>query len=134
MAQNLKIFIVEDDSMCVMLLEIYLNISGYKNIGHASTGEEAVIKVKEMTPDVIFMDIMLAGDTNGIEAAKQIKMNFPDAAIIYTSAYNDPETVLKAGETNPLAFIDKPYRQEDIHTAMLAAEKYLIDNGSPKNQ
>ncbi len=117
-----KIFIVEDDSTCARLLEIYLTESEYEVIGKFSTGEEAVTKAEEIMPDVIFMDIMLAGMINGIEAATRIIMNDPSVIIIFTSAYDDSEVVSKANKINPLAFINKPYGLEDIQTVMQMAE------------
>ncbi len=122
MIPKLKIFIVEDDPSCAKLLKIFLTCLKYEVPGYASTGEKAILTTKEIKPDIIFMDIMLAGEINGIEAARQIKKNNPNVIIIFASAYDELETVSKAMEISPLAFIDKPYGLEDIQIVMQMVE------------
>ena len=68
---------------------------GYKVVGVANTGQEAIDISLEKNPDVILMDIMLKGEMDGIEAAEKIR-NFQDNHIIYTTAYSDAELLERA--------------------------------------
>lgn len=122
MPVKFKILVVEDDAMCAKLIQIYLESSGYAVSERLTTGEGAIKTVEKIKPDVIFMDIMLAGKIDGIEASKEIKRKCPDVMIIFASAYDDVDTVSSAMQLCPLAFIDKPYGYEDIQAAMQMAE------------
>ena len=64
-----KILIVEDEAVTGMDIRRSLTEMGYSVCGIAMTGEQAVRKAGEMHPDLILMDIMLAGKMNGVEAA-----------------------------------------------------------------
>jgi len=121
MTTKYKIIIVEDDTMCAKLIQIYLESLGYAVHYRATTGECAIKAAKEIKPEIIFMDIMLAGRIDGIEAAREIKKNDPGVIIIFASAYDDIDTVSKAMEICPLAFIDKPYGIEEIQAVMRMA-------------
>ena len=60
---------------------------GYEIVGVVSTGEEAVQKAEEMKPDLALMDIVLAGEIDGIEAAKQMRAVW-NVPVIYLTAYS----------------------------------------------
>lgn len=108
-----KILIVEDEASCAMLLTDFLNLSGYEVCGVVSTGLGAVRAAAEAKPDVIFMDIRLADEVDGIEAASRIMMVSEKVSIIFMSAYSDPDIVAKAKKLNPAAYIFKPFELEE---------------------
>jgi DNA-binding NarL/FixJ family response regulator len=71
----------------------------FKVVGEASDGEEAVKLAKELSPDVILMDISMPR-LNGIDATRQIKSFQPSVAILILTAYDDEQyifSVLSAG-------------------------------------
>jgi len=72
MGSGKKVLIVEDESLTAMALAAYLRNEGYDVLGLSATGEEAVRKSREDAPEIIFMDIRLAGEMDGIEAAEII--------------------------------------------------------------
>ena len=65
---NSKVLIVEDESIGAMNFEQTLSSFGYKVVGIASTGKDAIKKVLEFKPDLVLMDIVLKGEIDGIEA------------------------------------------------------------------
>ena len=87
-----KILVVEDESIVSLEIQSRLEELGYEVAGAVYSGEDAVSTSKEISPDLILMDINLRGDIDGIEAANQIKgaLNIP---IIYMTAYADEETI-----------------------------------------
>ncbi len=109
-----KILIVEDEASCAMLLADYLSISGYEVCRVVSTGRGAIKAAGEETPDIIFMDIRLADEIDGIEAASKIMRIAEKVSIIFMSAYSDPEIVTKAKKLNPAEYIFKPFKLEEI--------------------
>jgi CheY-like chemotaxis protein len=109
----IKILLVEDEFLIARLLQRNLKLLGYEMVELVSSGEEALERVKEEKPDVIVMDIRLAGELNGIEAAKEIRQ-FCATPIIFLSGYSDRETIARANQVEPLAFLIKPISPDDI--------------------
>jgi len=94
-----KILIVEDESIEAMDIKRALESFGYDVPHIASGGKEAVEIALATKPDLILMDIILNGNTNGIDAASRIKeTNIP---VIYLTAHSEESTVTKALNTEP---------------------------------
>ena len=119
-----RILVVEDDMIIAANLSMQLTQLGYEVTGIETRGEEAVAHAKVNTPDIILMDIQLKGTLSGIETAALIKKHFP-IPIIYITANADEGTFNKAKETNPFAFISKPFNKIDLErTIALAMQHY----------
>ncbi len=103
-----KVLIVEDESLIAMALAAYLRREGYAVLGLSATGEEAVEKSREEHPDIIFMDIRLAGEMDGIQAAEIISRE-RNVFIIFMTGHStqDPVERVAAGAgclTKPIDF------------------------------
>ncbi|MCB0729464.1 MAG: PAS domain S-box protein [Ignavibacteriae bacterium] len=128
-----KILVVEDESIVSLEIQSRLEELGYEVAGAVYSGEDAVSTSKEISPDLILMDINLRGDIDGIEAANQIKgaLNIP---IIYMTAYADEETIQRAKVSEPYAYIIKPIEVRELLTSIEIAlfksqmEKKLIES------
>lgn len=117
---KLKILIVEDEPIIAADLRNQLVKLGFDVIDILDSGEEAIIKVKSVTPDVILMDIQLEGDLDGIDTAHEIK-KLGDIPIIYLTSNTDNRTFARAKFTQPAAYLSKPFRTADIvHSIDLA--------------
>lgn len=108
-----KILIVEDDALIAMDLRMVLEQSGFHVCGPLATGEAAVQSAASDRPDIVLMDIHLAGEMNGIEAARRIQSN-GRPCLIFLSGYLNPDVVAEAGELKPFAFLGKPIAEEDL--------------------
>ena len=73
---NLKILIVEDEFFVALDVEEQARSLGHTVVGTAITADEAVRMAGERRPDVILMDIRLAGATDGIAAALAIRSQY----------------------------------------------------------
>jgi DNA-binding LytR/AlgR family response regulator len=119
-----RILIVEDDMIIAANLSMQLTQLGYEVTGIESRGEEAVIHAKVNTPDIILMDIQLRGVLNGIETVRKIQQDI-QIPIIYLTANSDEQTFNKARDTNPYAFISKPFNKLDLErTIALAVQRH----------
>lgn len=103
-----KVLIVEDEAIAALALEKILRKLGYLVCAKVPTGEEALTAAEGLEPDVIIMDIRLAGKLDGIDASLRIRENRNDVAVIFVSAFSDEPTRERAKAANPLAFISKP--------------------------
>jgi len=102
-----RILIVEDEIVSAMALEKMLNGIGYDVIGTVTTGEEAIERARRDSPDIVAMDIRLAGKMDGIDAASRI-MEETGAGIVFMTGYDDERTKTRALALKPLGFMSKP--------------------------
>ncbi|MFP4562357.1 MAG: EAL domain-containing protein [Spirochaetia bacterium] len=122
-----RILVVEDEKIIAIDLQRRLEKLGYLVVGLCTTGSEAIDITLEEVPDLILMDIMLAGEVDGIEAAKVIKdrVGIP---VIFLTAYADEQTLDRAKEAEPFGYILKPFKERELHTSIdIALYKYRVD-------
>ncbi len=117
-----RIYIVEDEALIALELEDRLKQLGYDVCGSARRGETAQKEIPETEPDLVLMDIQLAGEMNGIEVAGAVR-DRSDAAVIYLSAYSDDALVERAVGTDPYGYLLKPFNERELHTTIQAALK-----------
>ncbi|MHA1256741.1 MAG: response regulator, partial [Promethearchaeota archaeon] len=111
MAQ-IRVMIVEDELITAEAIAILLKKLNYNPIVIVPSGEEAISKIKTLNLDLILMDIILAGDLDGIETAKIINVNY-SIPIIFITAYGDKNTLSRAILSEPFGYIVKPITSED---------------------
>lgn len=112
------IFVVEDEALIAMELQDQLESLGYRVCGHAARGEIALEKIRELQPDLILMDINLAGAMTGIDTAEQLGRGL---AVIFLSAYSDPALVSRAVSTGPFGYLIKPFNPRELHATIEVA-------------
>lgn len=114
---KLRILVVEDESIVAMDIQHRLRKLGYAVVRVAPSGEEALAAARELTPDLVLMDIMLDGRMDGIETAAAIRET-QDVPIIYLTAYADEKTLARAKITEPFGYIIKPFEDREIHSSI----------------
>jgi PAS domain S-box-containing protein len=125
---DVNILIVEDEAVTSMDIRKSLLELGYSVSAIATTGELAVKKAGELHPDLILMDIMLAGKMNGIEAAEEIKKQYR-IPVVYLTAYSDDNFLAKAKLTEPFGYILKPFRELELKTTIeMALYKFAMEH------
>ncbi|MFA4877070.1 MAG: response regulator [Methanoregula sp.] len=112
-----RILIVEDERIVAEDIKTTLLSFGFDVAEIVTRGETAVERERILKPDLILMDIHLAGTMNGIEAAGQIHLH-SDVPIIYLTAYADDQLLQSAKVTRPYGYILKPYSERELHCAI----------------
>ncbi|MBF0474755.1 MAG: response regulator [Deltaproteobacteria bacterium] len=112
-----KIMIVEDEAVSASLLKHTVERYEYIVCCVANSGEEALEMVEMYQPDLILMDIVLAGEIDGIDAAKQIRSKF-NIPIVFTTGYDDQARLDRAKLLTPVSYILKPYNDRQIRVAI----------------
>jgi DNA-binding NarL/FixJ family response regulator len=115
--KQLTFLIVEDEALIAMNLKTGLLRAGHRVCGVAGKAEQAVEMARREHPDVILMDIRLLGETDGIEAARQIA-TFSSAPVIFTTGYSNPALKERAMALKPAAYLVKPVDVRQIHTVL----------------
>lgn len=121
------ILIVEDDVSVSHLIAAMLKALGHEVTGIAVSAEGAYNLIEKKAPDLILMDIMIKGDTDGIDAAAYIKKKY-DIPFIYLTALSDDKSVQRAKETEPMNYLLKPFDLKDLKTSIeMALYKHDAD-------
>ncbi len=116
MADAMRILIADDETVIRMGLRTMLEEHGYKVVGEASDGEQAVTLSGKTNPDLIFMDIKMPG-LDGIAAASTIMTRAPRPIILLT-AWSERDLVQRAQEAGVLAYLVKPVREAELIPAI----------------
>jgi DNA-binding NtrC family response regulator len=115
--KKLKVMIVEDESIIAFDMRNMMIDLGFEVCAMAVSGEEAVKKAGMFCPDIVLMDILLAGEMNGIEAAGSIKEQY-DIPSLYVTANTDMLNMIKECKSELFGFIIKPARPDDLLLAI----------------
>ena len=122
-----SILVVEDDAIIGRHIQTSLQRMEYVVVGVLLTGEEAVEQAILLKPDLILMDISLAGDMDGVDAASQIRCQL-DIPIIYLTAYADQQTLQRAKITDPFGYLLKPFDERLLRiTVEMALYKHKLE-------
>lgn len=117
-----KVMVVEDESIVAMELSSYVEELGYEMVGRASNADDAYALALRTSPHIILMDVHLKGEEDGISLSKRLQLE-RETAIIYITAFNDDESLERAIETNPAAYLTKPFNRKELAAALKIALK-----------
>jgi len=107
--RDLKVLIVEDESIVAMEIESYLKSLGCKVVDVVSDSQDAIVSFKKYDIDAVMMDIFINGDMDGIETALRIKEIKKDVMILFLTANSDDYNIQRAVEADPLVYLSKPF-------------------------
>ena len=117
---NTRILIVEDEAITVSALKRELASLGYEVAGTSSTADEALSSVELHKPDLVLMDITLAGAVNGIVAAVAIRGNF-HVPVVFLTAHADDRTMGRAMGAGAFGYVLKPFSGAGLKAAIETA-------------
>lgn len=112
-----RVLIVDDAAFMRMMIKDILSKNGYEVAGEAENGLKAVEKYKELTPDLVLMDITMP-EMNGIEAVKNIKAIDSSAKIVMCSAMGQQAMVIESIQAGARDFIVKPFQADRVLEAV----------------
>lgn len=115
--QKIKIGIVEDeviiaDRICTTLIKL-----GYDVTNPAVSYNRALNMIEDEKPDLLLLDIELAGQKDGIELAEYVRGHNP-VPFIFLTANSDRETIARAAKVQPYAYLVKPFTPEELFAAI----------------
>jgi DNA-binding NarL/FixJ family response regulator len=116
----IKILIADDHPVVREGLFSMLNREvDFDVVGEAKDGMEAVNKTKELSPDIVLMDLRMP-DMDGVEAMRKIKSAMPDVKFIILTTYSDDEYIFSGIEAGARAYLLKDAPREDLFKAIRA--------------
>ena len=117
---DLSVLIVEDEVLIAEELKDRLARLGFSAIAAVDTAEEGIAIAVRQRPDLVLMDIRLKGQTDGIQAAQEIRRQV-DLPIVYVTAYSDAVTIERAKGSEYDGFILKPFQRRELQSTIEVA-------------
>jgi AmiR/NasT family two-component response regulator len=117
--KDIRVLVVEDDSLVSEMIQGLLERMWYIVAGRAVNGLQAIEMTQSTRPDVVLMDIKLP-DMDGIEAARRIYESCPTPVVVLT-AYDTPELVERASAAGVGAYLLKPPDAHEMDRAIAIA-------------
>ena len=112
--KEMKILLVDDTSSNIDVLMKTLEPEGY-SLAVASSGKKALEIAQRFLPDLILLDIVMPR-FDGFETCRQLKKKeaTQDIPVIFITARNDPDDIIKGFDAGGVDYISKPFRQEEV--------------------
>ena len=117
MNTDIKIGIVEDELIIAEKIKLMLEAIGYAVCEPVNRYDEAVIMLQQEQPDLVLLDVMLAGNKDGIHIAEKINELYK-IPFIFLTANSDALTVTRAKQVKPYAYIVKPFTKDELYTSI----------------
>lgn len=124
-----KVMIVEDDVFLSFVEEKMVSRLGYSVIGIAKSGEELLNKIKQYNPDIILIDVQLAGSMDGIQTVEKLRQRHFNIPVIFISGSGEKELLDRARKVNYVDYLLKPI-DEEMLSGPLKKAKNITQNAA----
>jgi len=115
-----SIFIVEDEIIVALEIKSSIMKLGYLCSGMATNYTDALSQIEKTQPDLVLLDITLIQSKNGIAIATELKKT-TTIPFIYLTSITDAKVMQEAIHTDPSGYLLKPFRREELQSAILLA-------------
>jgi len=116
--------VVADDHRVVRvgLEQLLATFEDIEAVGFASGGEEAVALCRELTPDVLLLDLSMP-DLDGIEVTDRLRETVPQTRVVVFTSFSDRERIVRALDAGAIGYLLKDAEPEEILAAIRAAAR-----------
>jgi two-component system nitrogen regulation response regulator NtrX len=111
--KDTKILIIDDEAPIREVMSASLRDEGYQ-VFTAEDGEKGLMAIRDVQPDVVFLDIWMPGSLDGIEVLTRARHMFPHIDFVMISGHGTIETAVKATKLGAWDFIEKPLSVDKI--------------------
>jgi len=125
-----RVLIVEDEHIVQLHLRMILQDLGYEVTGVASSSAEALACAQQDAPNLVLMDVRLAGQPDGIDTARELRARH-GLDVVFLTAYADEGTVVRAEAVGAVGYLVKPFSKPQLRAALSTAFARQSD-GAPR--
>ena len=119
--KKIKVLIVDDHTLVRAGIRSLLTlVEDIEVVGEASDGKEALVKVRQLMPDVVLMDLAMP-IMGGLEATRRIRREFPEVKVLALTQYDDSEYVIPIIDAGARGFVTKMAAFSELASAIQAA-------------
>jgi DNA-binding NarL/FixJ family response regulator len=123
---TIRILLVDDHPIVRQGLKTLLQgHSGWEVIGEASDGAEAVEKAKDLSPDVMVLDVTMPR-MNGLEACRLLRQECPELEILFVTQHDSPQMMREALEAGARGYVVKSNAARDLLAAVDAVSQHRV--------
>lgn len=119
-----KVMIVEDDPLLSIVEEKMVKRLGYEVVGKAKSGEETLDMIMDLNPEILILDMQLAGSLNGIQTVEELQKNQFNIPIIFLSGDNSESVLNNAKSVEYVDFLLKPVSSQVLSDSLTKASKF----------
>ncbi len=119
-----RILILEDELLQALDLSEFLHKEGY-NTSIVDNFDDGVKAVTDFNPQLVICDINLKDEKTGIDFAKKANTIKPNIEIIFITAVTKSASIIEAQEADPLNYIVKPWKEEQVKVTVQMAFNYI---------
>jgi DNA-binding NarL/FixJ family response regulator len=113
---TIRVFLVDDNGAMLTELQDELG-SEFDIVGTAQKGEEAILAVARLEPDVLVLDITMP-DLNGLQVATWVRESHPRTRILFLTIHEEPEYVSAAFTAGAFGYVSKRWLASDLPRAI----------------
>ncbi|SCL40437.1 Response regulator of citrate/malate metabolism [Micromonospora pallida] len=125
----ISVLVVDDDFMVARIHCGFVErIAGFRVVGTASTGEQAVAAVDELRPDLVLLDLYLP-DMFGLDVVTRLRAARHDCDVLVISAAREAEAVRRAVRYGAVNYLLKPFGFDELRTRL---EQYAARRSAPR--
>lgn len=114
---KIRILATEDDPIHEEKLRMAMDVLGYELIDVLNDPQKVLAVIAAAKPDLLLMDIDLGSDISGIDLVKKINERH-DIPTVFLTSFTDNKTFQEAKDTEPVAYITKPYETTELQRAI----------------
>jgi CheY-like chemotaxis protein len=117
-----KVLVVEDEYIVAADICATLQRLGYQALPPVASGERLLEVLHQEPPDVLLLDVSLQGAMDGLAAARAVRASaWSQTPIIFLTAYDDPATLRRLSQVNPVRCMGKPFTPDQLSEALREA-------------
>ena len=129
----MNIVIMEDEGIIALFFKEVIEDLNHKVVAVFDNSTALLDFLKSNQVDLIFMDINIRGQLDGIETANIVHDQYQNISIVFLTSYKDSDTIKNAQSVQPLGYLIKPVMESDLEAVLMVVQGYKLQRVATNN-